>query len=84
MILYHQRRDNSSWVLPFSNESVWHDEVDITQCFNDTAVLYSIAVIFLVFTFIKFLCGRGNKPAIPFSYLNVIKIVSCCVLTVLV
>ena len=75
IIIYNfQRRDNDTLL---SNESIWHDQVDITLCFTDTAVLYSIAVIFWICTCFKFVCGRSNRSAIPFNYLNLIKIVSC-------
>lgn len=61
------------------NESggyVWHDSVDLTLCFEDTAILFGICAIFWILTAIGFLIGGSNKPSIPRGWLNIAKIVS--------
>ena len=73
-----QRREGGKWIwpLPVSNGTDWHDNVDLPLCFQDTAVLYSILTVFWLLAAIKFLCGDTTKPAVPFSWLNIVKSVS--------
>ena len=70
-----QSRETNGSDQPGSNSS-WSDEVGITECFEDTAVFYGIAIFFWFFAAMRFMCGRDNKPGIPFNCLNVLKSVS--------
>ena len=43
VFFFYQRRDDKP---PIGSNVTWHDEVDITECFQDTAVLYGILIVF--------------------------------------
>ena len=53
----------------------WHDEVDLSQCFQDTAVLYSICVIFWILAALRFVF-LARRPPLSYSWLSVTKMVS--------
>jgi hypothetical protein len=76
------RRDGNGMVYPFENGSNWFDSVDFSLCFQDTAILYAIVVIFWILSAVNFLCANGNKPSIPFNWKNVTKIVLCCIIII--
>ncbi|XP_065898603.1 multidrug resistance-associated protein 1-like isoform X2 [Dysidea avara] len=59
----------------------WHDEVDLAQCFQDTAVLYSICVIFWVLAALRFVFLTRHPP-LSYSWLSITKMVLCCVVMV--
>lgn len=59
-----------------SSGAIWHDRVDITLCFQDTAVLFGICAVFWLLTAINFIFGNSSKPSIPRGWLNIAKIVS--------
>ena len=55
----------------------WYDEVDLSLCFEDTAILYAICTIFCLMAVLRFVFSV-KQPPLPFSKLNVTKIVSNC------
>ena len=55
----------------------WHDEVDLSLCFEDTAILYAICVIFWLLAALRFVL-HTKQPPLPCSKLSVTKIVSNC------
>ena len=80
MFVLFQRRGNESceWAV-LSNDSEWvcHDGVDLTLCFQDTAILCTILFLFCFFGSLRLVCGHGNnRPGVPFNLINVAKIVS--------
>jgi len=53
-----------------------HDEVDLSVCFEDSAVLYGIFILFWFLAGLEFLLGRSNiKPKINFNLLHAAKLV---------
>ena len=52
----------------------WHDEVDLSQCFQDTAVLYSICVVLWVLAALRFFFYT-RRPPLSFTWLSFLKIV---------
>ena len=59
---------------PAANTSC-HDEVDFSLCFEDTAILFGICVIFWVLAGLTFCHGFGIKPSLDFGPLHAIKLV---------
>lgn len=57
-----------------TNGSRCHDSVDISLCFEDTAVLYSVCVIFWLLGGVAFLCANSVKPRIAFNQLHAAKV----------
>lgn len=58
------------------NDTV-HDIVDLTLCFQDTAIFYSIVVVFWILAIVRFLfAGNVNIPSVPLNIINVAKCVS--------
>jgi len=56
-----------------------HDEVDLSICFEDSAVLYGIFILFWFLAGLEFLLGRSNgKPKIHFNLLHAAKLVRLC------
>ena len=53
----------------------WYDEVDLSLCFEDTAILYAICIIFWLLAALRFVF-HTKQPPLPFSKLNITKIVS--------
>ena len=53
----------------------WYDEVDLLLGFEDTAILYVICIIFWLLAALRFVFYT-KQPSLPFSKLNVTKIVS--------
>ena len=53
----------------------WYDEVDLSLCFEDTAILYAICIIFWLLAALRFVFYT-KQPPLPFSKLNVTKTVS--------
>ena len=47
-----------------------YDRLDLTLCFEDTAVLGGICVIFWLLAGVLFLCGSRAKPALQWSLLH--------------
>ena len=58
------------------NGSSCHDEVDFSLCFEDTAILYGICLVFWVLAGFSFCRGNGLKPRLDFGPLHIIKLVS--------
>ena len=55
---------------------VCHDGVDLSVCFEDSAVLYAICIFLWVFAGLEFLLGRNSiKPKIYFNLLHALKLV---------
>ncbi len=72
-----QRRGPSFSCL---NHTVCQDDVDLTICFEDTAILYLICVSLWLLTGLEFLTtSRKTRDRIAFNHLNVSKIVSLLV-----
>ena len=59
----------------YVGNGTWHDEVDLSRYFQETAVLYTICVIFWILAALRFYC-YVKLPHLPYSWLNVTKIVS--------
>lgn len=54
-----------------------HDEVDLTLCFEDTAILYSICALFYLLAALEFLCSNHKHvQRTPLGYLHLLKLVS--------
>lgn len=47
-----------------------HDEVDLSVCFEDTAILITVCALFWVFAGFKFITSRYPKVPLPFSLLH--------------
>ncbi len=64
------------------NRTSCYDEVDLSLCFEDSAIFYGIVALFLflaVFWFISAIpvvCGSQTRPSIPIGLLHVAKLVS--------
>ncbi len=64
------------------NRTSCYDEVDLSLCFEDSAIFYGIVAFFLllaVFWFISAIpvvCGSQTRPRIPLGVLHVAKLVS--------
>ncbi len=64
------------------NRTSCYDEVDLSLCFEDSAIFYGIVAFFLflaVFWFISAIpvvCGSQTRPRIPLGVLHVTKLVS--------
>lgn len=58
-----------------SNSTTCHDGVDLPLCFEDTAILYGICVIFLVVAGFSFFFGNSRKARLPVGALHVLKLV---------
>ena len=73
-----QRRENycSSPYFPKNFSCSGHDHVDLSLCFEDTAILYGICALFWILAGFKFLCGNNVKPSIRFNLLHMAKLVS--------
>ena len=54
------------------------DEVDLTRCFEDTAILYGISIIFWLLAGLEFCCYRPGKPRLKLGRLSITKTVSNC------
>ena len=52
-----------------------HDEVDLSLCFEDTAVLYGICLTFWVLAGLSFFRGNGLRPKLNFRPLHASKLV---------
>ena len=53
------------------------DNFDISQCFEDTAILYGISAVFWLLAGLEFVCAKQqHRPRIPFNWLNGTKLVS--------
>ena len=59
-----------------ANRTHCYDEVDLSLCFEDSAILYGIVGLFWLLAAILFLCGNGIRPRLPVSLLHTAKIVS--------
>ena len=59
----------------YAINDTWYDEVDLSRCFQETAVLYTICVIFWILAFLRFCC-YVKQPYLSYSWLNIAKIVS--------
>jgi hypothetical protein len=76
---YHQ--ENTT--IAVANATCYDDVMDFTLCFEDTAILYGICVIFWVLAGFSFLCGgdviKHASSALPCGSLHVVKVV--CIAT---
>ena len=71
-----QRRSTPTSCVGHSLNQTCHDEVDLTLCFQYTAILVGICVILWVLAAFEFLTTRFSRPATPFNTLNITRIVS--------
>lgn len=66
--------------IPGSNtscgpEDCAHDEVDLTLCFEDTAILYSISAVFCLFAALEFLVSNKRGQRTPFGCVHLFRLV---------
>ena len=61
---------------PALNSTGCHDGVDFSLCFEDSAILYVISVVFLAVAGFSFFCGNSQRPKLPVGLLHSFKLVS--------
>ena len=73
----HYHLENTT--IAVANATFYSDTVDFTLCFEDTAILYSICVIFWVLAGFSLLCGgdviKHASSTLPCGSLHIIKVV---------
>ena len=73
----HYQPENTT--IPVANATCYSDTVDFTLCFEDTAILYGICIIFWVLAGFSFLCGgdviKRASSTLPCGSLHIIKVV---------
>ena len=70
-----QRRDTPFSCRDLKVNQTCHDEVDLTLCFQETAILYGICVTFWLLAGFEFITRRRRRPVTPFNPLNITRIV---------
>ena len=60
---------------PTLNSTGCHDSVDFSLCFEDSAILYVISIVFLVVAGFSF-CGNSQRPKLSVGLLHAFKLVS--------
>ena len=71
-----QRRSTPHSCLDHTLNETCHDDVDLTLCFEDTAILYLICASLWFLAGLEFLTTkRKSQASIPLSVLNVSRIV---------
>ena len=59
-----------------SSSANLHDEVDFSQCFEDTAILYGVCLVAWVLGGLTFLCAPYHRKSLRISSLHLAKLVS--------
>ena len=73
---FRESRITNNTLALNSTAGVCHDGVDLSACFEDSAVLYAICIFLWVFAGLEFLLGRNSiKPKIYFNLLHAVKLV---------
>eukprot|EP00731_Ephydatia_muelleri_P028692 Em0020g336a len=68
------RQRTGSGLNVSDNTTTWHDRYDVTLCFEDTAILCGICIIFWILVGLKFVFGKQRKKTIiPRNKLNMLK-----------
>lgn len=71
------RQRTGSGLNVSDNTTTWHDRYDVTLCFEDTAILCGICIIFWILVGLKFVFGKQRKKTIiPRNKLNMLKMVN--------
>ena len=77
--LCHSYHQNITITVHGANASCNSGTMDFTLCFEDTAILYGICVIFWVLAGLSFLCGgdvvKHASSSLPCGSLHAIKVV---------
>ena len=79
MLLYFSQWTDGSTSCTFESAPVTnascHDKVDLSLCFEDTAILFGICAVFWVLAGLT-CCHRNSiKPSLDFGFLHAIKLV---------
>ena len=73
----HSHPENTT--IAVANATCYSGTVDFTLCFEDTAILYGICIIFWVLAGFSFLCGgdviKHASSTLPCGSLHIIKVV---------
>ena len=73
---WSDRAATCRYYLSGSNVTNCYDEVDLSLCFEDTAILYMICAIFWVLAGFSFVCITNNtRPSLKVGILHVAKLV---------